>query len=396
MTENEKYLEAARGLRPLIAAAGEQGDKERRLPREVAEGMADAGLFRMLLAQSIGGGGADLVSFLRVAEEVASADGSAGWCLVQGALSATQVAPFLPLEVAREVFSEERSILANGTGPGGRAVVEGNGYRLTGEWPFASGCMHATWLKGAAPVYSADGTPVRALNGGQASGGGTDGAPEVRTFLFPASEATLRDVWHVSGLRGTGSNTICVSELFVPAERSVCLAQATLREPDTLAALPYASVAAAGFCAVALGVARGALDAFIELAATKTARGMKGALREDPVTQDGVARAEAQLRAARAFLFEATAEAWEAASQGQGLAARQRAVLRLAATSGIHQAAQVVDTAYHAAGATAIFESQPFERRFRDVHAITQQTQARRQHFGVVGRVLLGVNDNGT
>ena len=385
LTEHGRYLEAARGLRGVVAAAGERGDRERRLPREVAEGMAEAGLFRMLLAPSIGGGGATLAAFLRVAEEIARADGSAGWCLVQGALSATQVAPFLPLHVARDVFGDARLILANGTGPSGRAVVEGDGYRLTGEWPFASGCMRATWLKGASLVYDADGGAVRTPDGGH----------EVRTFLFPAQDATLRDVWHVSGLRGTGSNTICVQELFVPAERSVCLTHAALREPDTLAALPYASVAAGGFCAVALGVARGALGAFIELAATKTPRGMKGTLREDPVTQAEVARAEAQLRGARAFLFEATEEAWAAASQGHGLTEQQRAVLRLAATSGIHQAAQVVDGVYHAAGATAIFESQPFERRFRDVHAITQQTQARRQHFETVGRALLGVDADG-
>jgi indole-3-acetate monooxygenase len=381
LSENESYLAAARALRPLIAGTGERGDRERRLPREVAEAMADAGLFRMLLSPSIGGGGAQLIDFLRVAEEVARADGSAGWCLVQGALSATQVAPFLPLAVAREVFGDTRSILSNGTGPSGRvtATTDGSGYVLTGEWPFASGCGHATWLKGASLAYGADGEPVRAPEGGH----------EVRTFLFPARDATLRDVWHVSGLRGTGSNTICVSELFVPAERSVCLAHAALREPDRLAALPYASVAAAGFCAVALGVARGAMDAFVELAAAKTPRGMKGTLREDAVTQSDVARAEAQLRGARAFLFEATADAWEAAPHG--LTAHQRAALRLAATSGIHQAAQVVDVVYHAAGATAIFESQPFERRFRDVHAITQQTQARRQHFETAGRVLLGV-----
>ena len=380
MIADDGYLEAARALRPLIAAAGERGDRERRLPGEVAEAMADAGLFRMPLSRSIGGGGADLSAFLRVAEEVAQADGSAGWCLVQGALSATQVAPFVSLDVAREVFGAARSILANGTGPSGRASAtpDGRGYVLTGEWPFASGCAHASWLKGASPVYAADGAPVLTAEGGH----------EVRTFLFPASGATLRDVWHVSGLRGTGSNTICVRELYVPAERSVCLTHAPLREVDTLALRPYASVAAVGFCAVALGVARGALDAFVELAGVKAPRGMKGRLREDPVTQVEVARAEAQLRAARAFLFEATAEAWEAAPHG--LTARQRAVLRLAATSGIHQAAQVVDVVYHAAGATAIFESQPFERRFRDVHAITQQTQARRQHFETVGRVLLG------
>jgi alkylation response protein AidB-like acyl-CoA dehydrogenase len=377
----DRYLEAARGLVPLIAAAGEEGDRERRLPRRVVDALVEAGLFRMLLSPSMGGGGADLPAFVRVAELVARADGSAGWCLVQGSLSATQVAPYLAPHVARHIFGDPRTVLSNGTGPSGRAVAVDGGYRLTGEWPFASGCTGATWLKGASLVYRPDGSALL----------GADGAHEHRTFLFPAEQATIRDVWHVGGLRGTGSNTIAVTDLFVPEERSVCLATAALAERDTLAALPYASVAAVGFCAVALGIARGALDAFVELAAAKTPRGTKVLLREDPVVQLEVARAEAQLRAARAFLLEATQDAWETAERDPVLPATQRAVLRLAATSGIHQAARVVDSAYDAAGATAIFETQPFERRFRDVHAVTQQTQARRQHLEAVGRVFLGL-----
>ena len=377
-----RSLEAARALMPQIAATGEQGDRERRLPRAAVDALLDAGLFRMLLSPAIGGGGADLPAFLRVAECVAQADGSAGWCLVQGSISATQVAPYLPLHVARDVFDDARTILSNGTGPTGRAVAVDGGYRLTGEWPFASGCTHATWLKGASLVYTTDGSPVLRA----------DGVHEVRTFLFPAGSATILDVWHVSGLRGTGSNTITVTDLFVPPERTVCLTHDPLQERTTLAELPYLSVAAVGFCAVAMGIARGALDAFIELAASKTPRGTKATLRDDPVVQLQVARAEAQLRAARALLFEATQDAWDTAQRDEMLSPTQRAVLRLAATSGIHQAAQVVDAAYHAAGATSIFEMQPFERRFRDVHAVTQQTQAKRQHLQAVGRVFLGLD----
>jgi alkylation response protein AidB-like acyl-CoA dehydrogenase len=376
-------VEAARRLAPEVAAASAQGDRDRRLPPAVPRALAGAGLFRMLLPAAIGGDGAHLATFLRVAEIVAQADGSTGWCLVQGAISAVQVAPYLPQHVARHVFAgDPHAILSNGTGPGGRAVEVAGGYRLTGDWPFASGCMHATWYKGAALGYRADGSPVHRA----------DGTHEQRTLLFPASDGQTVDVWHVSGLRGTGSNTITVAGIFVPQERTVCLGHDPLQTPCPIAALPYASVAAAGFCAVALGIARGALDAFVELASAKTPRGATSVLRESPVVQTLIARAEAQLRSARAFLHEIVHEAWETVSRDDPLTAAQRATLRLAATSGSHQAAQVVDTAYHAAGATAIFESNAFERRFRDVHALTQQTQANPRHFEAVGRVFLGLD----
>jgi alkylation response protein AidB-like acyl-CoA dehydrogenase len=376
-----EYLAAVQTLAPEIAAAGAWGDRERRLPAALIARMASAGLFQMVLSPSIGGGGAGLRTFLEVTETVAAQDGSTAWCLVQGALSAAQVAPFLPLRVAREIFAPASTILANGTGPSGRAVRVEGGYRLTGEWRFASGCTHATWFKGASLVYEADGTPVRQ----------PDGAHDHRTFLFPASDAEVVDVWHVSGLRGTGSNTIRVADLFVPQERSVSLTHDPLQERFLLAMLPYSTGAAAGFCAVALGIARGALDAFEALAAEKTPRGMPHALRESAVVQAQVARAEAEVRAARAFLYQMVDDVWRTVEGGEPLSPKQRALFRLAATSGIERAAGVVDGVYRAAGATAIFESQPFERRFRDVHAVTQQVQAHERHFQTVGRVVLGL-----
>jgi alkylation response protein AidB-like acyl-CoA dehydrogenase len=307
--------------------------------------------------------------------------------LVQGAISAAQVEPYLPRDVARHIFgSDPRAVLANGTGPSGRAVAVEGGYRLTAEWTFASGCTHATWFKGASLVYRPDGSAVCHA----------DGAHDHRTLLFPANEAEVRDMWHVSGLRGTGSNTIVVADLFVPQDRTVSLTHDPLQERSPLAMLPYSTFAAAGFCAVALGIARGTLDAFRELAATKTARGATGPLRESAVVQAHVARAEARLRAARAFLYETVQEVSETVSHDEALSPKQRAVFRLAATSGIREAAQVVDAAYHAAGATAIFESQPFERRFRDVHAVTQQVQANERHFETVGRVFLGFDPSST
>jgi alkylation response protein AidB-like acyl-CoA dehydrogenase len=376
---SEALLAAAQAQAPRIRAAADEGERERRLPAALVDAMCAAGLFRMLVPHSLGGGEADLATFARVVEAVAGADGSTGWCLAQAA-GASTVAAFLEPAAAREIFGDPRAVLAQGPGADARAVVVDGGYRLTGRWAFASGCMHATWLHGSAMLYEADGSPRRTA----------DGAHEAQMLFFPAADAEIVDTWHVSGLRGTGSHDYAVADLFVPRARSAWRTERSRREPGPLYVFPVQSVFAIGFASVALGIARGALDAFLDLASSKVPRGERAPLRENAVVQAQVARGEAQYRSARAFLHETIGDMWEAVRRTGAITVEQRALLRLATTHAIHQAAQAVDAAYHAAGATAIFESQPFERRFRDVHAVTQQIQGRQAHFETVGRVLLG------
>src|SRR5687768_2953372 len=155
--------------------------------------MVEAGLFRVALPRSVGGAEVDLLTLLSLAEALGRADGSTGWCFVQGTLSAAQVVGFLAPETAEEIFGGAgQTILANGTGPGGTAVAVPGGYRLSGRWLFASGCTHATWYKGLARVVGEDGEAVLR----------SDGTAEQRTMLFPASPEHLEDNWQVSGLRG--------------------------------------------------------------------------------------------------------------------------------------------------------------------------------------------------
>ncbi|HLH73702.1 MAG TPA: acyl-CoA dehydrogenase family protein [Chloroflexota bacterium] len=324
----------------------------------------------------------DLLTFARIIEEIARADGSTAWCLVQ-ASGCSLVSAFLEPAVASEIFGPRaRGILAWGPGRG-RAIAVDGGYRLTGQWSFASGCHHATWLGGIATIVESDGTPRRDERG----------AAEIRTLLFPKDRARFEDVWQVSGLRGTGSDTFAVSELFVPEAFNVRRDDpGERREPGRLYAFHLNNVFALGFASVALGIARGTLDALVELARAKTPRAATGVLRDDPVVRSEVARAEANWRSGRAFLRETVAEAWETASSSEELPLPQRIQIRLAATHAIHLAAQALDVAYHHAGATAIFEQNPFERRFRDLHAVTQQVQGRYTHYENVGRHLLGID----
>lgn len=382
----EDYLERVRAVAPALAAGADEGERERRVAEPVLSALFAAGLHKMLLPRALGGGEVDPVTFVETIEAVARVDASPAWCLCQSS-GCSMAAAYLAPSVARQIFGGARSALAWGSGPAGRAVTVDGGYRVTGSWMFASGGRHATWLGAHTPVLEPDGTP-RVKPGG---------APEVRTMLFPAESATMTDVWNVVGLRGTGSDTYAVQDLFVPRDHSIARDDpAERRQPGPLYCFPTGSLYASGFAGVALGIARTTLEAFVALAIEKTPRGFKRALRENAVIQSQVAQAEARLRSARAFLLTSLDEIWGTVRRTGALDLEQRMTIRLASTFAIHQARDVVDLTYQAAGSTAIFESGPFERRFRDMHAVTQQVQGRAAHFETVGQFLLGLDPDTT
>jgi alkylation response protein AidB-like acyl-CoA dehydrogenase len=381
-TTDIDYVGSARELGPELAAAAEEIERRRELPESIVEALIERGLFRLLLARSLGGAELPPATYVEVIEEIAKHDASTAWCLGQ-ACGCTMTAAYLDPEAAREIFGGRRGIVAWGPpGAGGEARAAPGGYRLTGTWSFASGSHHATWLGAHVPILAADGTPQRRPEGG----------PVMRTLLFPKASAKFADIWHVIGLRGTGSDSYTVADLFVPEEYTVLReAAAKPRQTGLLYAFSSSNVYAAGFAGVALGIARSALDSFVELARDKIPRGAKSTLRDNNLVQAQVAQSEAKLCGARAFLLGSLDEIWRDAAAAGKLTIDHNTTIRLASTWAIHQAREVVDTAYHAAGATAIFESNSFERRFRDIHTVVQQYQGRQAHFETVGQVLLGL-----
>jgi alkylation response protein AidB-like acyl-CoA dehydrogenase len=392
MTETSaiEYVERARELGPELEAAAEQMERRRELPEPIVEALIERGLFRLLLPRALRGAELPPAAYVQVIEEVAKHDASAAWCLGQ-ANGCAMTAALLDPAVASEIFGGRRGIVAWGPpGPAEPRAVAG-GYRLTGTWSFASGSHHATWL-GAhvaipAAILGEDGSPRLR----------PDRGPVMRTLLFPKASAEFSDIWHVIGLRGTGSDSYTVTDLFVPESHTVLReAEPKLRQPGQLYAFSSSNMYSSGFAGVALGIARSALDAFIELARDKIPRGAKRTLRDDNVVQSQVAQSEARLRAARAFLLGSLEQIWRDVARAGRLTLDHNTTIRLASTWAIHQAKDVVDTAYHAAGATAIFESNSFERRLRDVHTVIQQYQGRQAHFGTVGQVLLGLQAEGT
>jgi indole-3-acetate monooxygenase len=375
------YIERARGLAPVLAARADEIERRRELPEALRTALIERGLFRLLLPRSLGGAELLPATFVQVIEEIAKADASAAWCLNQTA-GCSMTAAYLEPGAAREIFGGPRGILAWGPGPGEARVTAG-GYRVTATFSFASGSHDATWLGAHVPIIEADGTPRR----------NPDGSPVIRDMLFPRASAEMTDIWQVIGLRGTGSDKYAVTDLFVPERHSVSRNDAGARhEAGLLYHFSNLQLYSSGFAGVAMGIARGTLDAFVELARDKTARGAKRTLRDNNVVQSQVAQAEARLTAARAFLLGALNDITSEVERTGRLTLEQRMTIRLASTFAIHQARDVVDTAYHAAGATAIFAANPFERRFRDIHTVSQQLQGRQEHFETVGQFLLGLD----
>ena len=371
-------LEAAQKLAPLIRSCADETDAARELPRPLFEALADAGLFHLAVPRSIGGGEIDLPSYVEVIEEIGKADASTGWAVNQGAIYATYAAR-MPREVARAIWMETpRSVVANTPAPTAQAVVVTGGYRVTGRQGFSTGCRHASWVAAHAQII--ENGQVR-LEGDQ---------PEMRYFFVPVAEAELLDTWHVRGMRGTGTHHFAVNDVFVPAERTVLSATAPALEPGPLYKIPRTLAFASGDAAVALGMARSCLDAFFELAGAKTPRAMQALLRDQSMVQVNVGQAEAALRSGRAFLVEAVRDIWSEATAGS-VTLEKRAVLRLATTHGIRLAAQIIDTVYNAAGATAAYEGNLIQRHFQDVHVITQHLQGRMAHYELVGRHWLGL-----
>jgi indole-3-acetate monooxygenase len=379
-TPSIDYVQRAREFAPELAAAAAEIERRRELPEPVVAALVERDFFGLLLPRSLGGAELLPASFVPVIEEIAKADASTAWCLNQ-ASGCSMTAAYLEPAAAREIFGGPRSILAWGPGPGKARAVDG-GYRVTATFSFASGSHNATWLGCHVPVVEADGTPH--LN--------CDGSPVIRTMLFPKSSAQMIDIWHVIGLKGTGSDRFSVEDLFVPDQHTATRDDEARREEGLLYRFSSLQLYAAGFAGVAMGIARSTLEAFVGLAHDKVPFRSGSTLRDNHLIQSQVAQAEARLCAARAFLLGSLEEITAEIERTGHITLDQRMDIRLASTFAIHQSLQVVDTAYHAAGSTAIFEENPFERRFRDIHTVSQQLQGRQEHFETVGQYLLGLD----
>jgi alkylation response protein AidB-like acyl-CoA dehydrogenase len=377
-------LEIARALAPRIRERAVEIEAARQLPHDLVLEIANAGLFKVGLSTAEGGLDADILTTLQVIEEVARADGSTGWCLAMGINTFRQSAQFAP-DVRRKLFhSDPIGVSAGSANPRGRAVAVPGGYRVTGHWFFASGCMHSSLLHGACKVFEGD-APRRRANGDQ----------EIRIAYFcPKSDARIIDTWHVSGMCGTGSHDIEVNDLFVPEEHTFSALDRRARVTGPMNRMHGFDLAGCGFCCVGLGVARAAIDEFVELAQVKVPRSSSELLRDRAIVQAQVGEAEAVLRSGRAFLFDVVGHMWHTVVAGDLVTERQRSDLRMAMTHAAQSAARATHIVCAAAGTTSIFISSPLERYARDAEVVTRHNQLQSVNYEAVGRTILGLPSN--
>ena len=371
----DDVVATAASLAPLITAAREEGEARRCTPPRVVEALAAAGLLQMFLPHAIGGRELPPLAAFRAIEEVSKADGSVGWCT----MIATVLSLFtgwLDANVARAMVGTPADLRAAGSlRPQGEARETNGGYRVSGRWNFASGVTYADWLYCTCRVM--DGSSPRMT---------AAGVPLTRAAWIPASVARIDDTWSVVGLRGTGSHDFIVDNVFVEERHMSSFADPPLERgrlynPRTFFVTLWVVTAAN-----ALGIARGAIDTFIDLAG-RSSTSSPLPLRDRPAVQSRVAEAEAILSAARAFVLDTVGTVWDGGVDPSLAIAKAR----LAITHGMHEAVRAVDLVFHAAGTNAIYSSNPLERHFRDIHVVVQHNAAFAVHYGSAGKVLLGL-----
>ena len=351
--------------------AGPSIDANREIPADLIGQLKDANLLRLLVPRRIGGDEMDWFEYLDVILTIAHADGSVGWCINQGNVFATNAARE-PESLAEEIWGIPEGSCGNGPPIGASSKSVDGGYSLSGKWIFSSGCRHANWL--AALVTGREHPP--------------------RLHFLPKNEIELIDNWQVSGLRGTGSFGFSCEDFFVPKSRVMRMDLPPV-ESNPLYKIPQSLLFACGFGCVALGVARSGVDGVLALSHSKRPQFSRKTLAEDPVIQSKIGEAEGLYGGAKAFLYETVRDVWDKVRERDGITLDERMRLRLAGTHAIRQSAKVVDIVYNLTGSTAIFESTPIQRKFQDIHVITQQVQGREAHYQTVGAHLLGQSPEG-
>jgi indole-3-acetate monooxygenase len=375
--EATKLMEAAKALRPRILAERERIEAGRRLPEDLTRELSRAGFFRIYLPAAYGGLDLTPMAATEVFEELARADASVAWCVWNGNTYWTTAR--WPKEVAQAIFSDPNTILANSTRPSGRAEVVDGGYRVSGRWSLVSGCQFSGWFILMCVVHE-DGKPRLTPSG----------SPELRFMLCPVGDCEIVDTWNVGGLRGTGSHDVVVQHRFVPAANA-SFYNDPLVLSDPRYTLPHSSRINPGLGAMALGIARSAIDTLIDLAGGKRHERTSAPLTEDRGAQTRLSQAEALVCSARLLLFDTVERVWHDVLAGREATVEARARGRLASWHAVTSACQAVDLVYLTGGATSLYVTCPIERAFRDVHAITQHIGVHPRVLETTGRVLVGL-----
>jgi alkylation response protein AidB-like acyl-CoA dehydrogenase len=357
---------SAEQIAVLAREMSDEIDDRCRLPDALVARLGESGLLRAGAPTEVRGLELPPGVALGCAEAVARGNASAGWC-VSIAITSSLLVAYLPTSSRDALFGDGRGVAAGVWAPRGTGRTVDGGVVVSGRWPFCSGITHADMMFAGCVVDDQRVPSVVALR---------------------KQDLRVLDTWHTLGLRGTGSHDTVAEEVFVPTDRVFSLFDGPIVDRP-LYRFPVFGFFAASIAAAALGNARGALDDFIELAGAKKGLGSTRTLAERPATQAAVATAESALSAARALYYQAIETAWQASQGGEPVPVESRNRLRLAATHATRTSADVVREMYDLAGGSAIYDSAPLQRRFRDAYTATAHFQVNEASRELCGRVLL-------
>lgn len=376
-TRQSSAMEAVQRLRPIIEHYRDEAERERRMPAAVVSAMQEEGLFRLWLPREFGGDEVEMPSYLATIRELSRIDAAAGWMLANTATGAVQAA-YLPPEGAREVYGGDDLTAASIT-PRGRAIPVPGGYRVSGRWPLASGSHHAKWFAANCLVFD-----------GEAPRMSPHGAPAFTLCFFKAEDVKVLDTWYSTGMRGTGSTDFVIEDVFVPEERTQLLFEAPSNVSGDLYRLPIHALHLTASANICLGIARAAIDAFVELAMDKTPTLSQTPLAARPTVHAEVARAEAALQSAVAYMDTVARELMDAVADGGELPPSIEARRRLACVNAAETSERVVDAMYRLGGTTSIQANSRLDRCLRDVHTINQHAAVSPTWWETTGQWYFG------
>lgn len=376
--EGASLLEKIKALEPQIKAAADSIEANRCLPDELIDSLRATGLFRVSWPRTLGGLELDPISQIEALEELSRIDGSVGWIGTFAAISGLTAATLDPA-AAKELFPTPDVVSAGQYAPVGRAERVEGGYIVNGKWSFGSGCRHAGVITGGCFVTK---------NGELVTD--DDGRPEPLMIYVKKEEAAIElDSWHVSGMRGTGSHDYSLTDHFVPAKHSSD-SRYTARRDEPLYAFP--ALFLFSHAPMPLGIARAALDYVYELGNTKRTQPAGRLLKENGDAHEVVAKAEASLRSARAWVFEVIGDIWDSQCRGKPLTSEQRAMFRLCLVHVTRVAKEVVVQLYDVAASSAIQQNSPIDRLMRDIQVVCAHIVVQPKMYRPAGKVLFGLD----
>jgi len=378
---DDRLLEAARALAPLLREHADAAERERRLARPAVEALTAAGFQRMLAPTALGGHEVDPVTCARVAEELASADSAAAWALQAGNCGAWMASRMAPEGVDEIYGAGPDVIMAASFQALQRAVPVPGGYRFSGRGALASTVHEASWMMMSAMVMDGDRPRM------------TDAGPEIVAVAMPIRDVEIVDTWQSLGMRGTDSNDVVATDVFVPAGRAFPLRPGAVPGPrfeGPLYRLPVFASVVVIIAPVALAIARGAIDELRQLVPARTSMGSPRPLRDRAAVQAAVAEAEATLRAARLLFYDTLASVWQHVRDGGTLTIEQRADLQLAAAHAAQSGVRVTDLMHRVAGTSGIYARSRLERHFRDAHTVRHHGFLNETRLETAGQVYLG------